>query len=249
MEEELKKCLKSIRTRHMNGVYADDIERANKIIFDLIPKNAVVGTGDSTTINQIGIKKLLKKRGTKVLDCFDRKMVYSSFKEYNDVHSSLQKGSTLCDVFLTGTNAVTQDGKIVNVDATGNRTAGMFWGHPMSIIVIGKNKIVKDINEAFYRLRNIIAPNHLRIRSVELGGPQLKIPCVINGECNDCRSKDRMCNIFTIIEGKPYRTNITIIIVDEDLGLSWDNSWSQVRITNIINNYKSYVWIPKIIKN
>jgi hypothetical protein len=120
----------------------------------------------------------------------------------------------------------------------------MFWGHPTTIIVVGRNKIVKDLNEAFLRLRKVIAPNHIRIRAVELGGRQFETPCIVTGECNDCRVRDRLCNVFTIIEGKPIQTDITVIIIDEDLGLAWDESWSRERIAKTIENYKRFVWIP-----
>jgi hypothetical protein len=111
------------------------------------------------------------------------------------------------------------------VDAVGNRIAGIFWGHPVSIVVVGRNKIVKDLDEAFYRIKNIIAPNHVRIRSVELGGRNSKTPCAVTGECSDCRAIDRICNIFGVIEGKPLFTDLNVIIVNEDLGLGWDPSW------------------------
>jgi hypothetical protein len=159
----------------------------------------------------------------------------------------MSKAATLCDVFLTGTNAITQDGKLVNVDAVGNRVAGMFWGHPTSIIAVGANKIVKDLDEAFQRIRTIIAPMHFRLRT-ELGGRKRKIPCATTGECSDCRATDRGCNVFTIIEGKPYQTDITVVMVDQDLGLGWDPSWPQDRITKIIENYKKSVWVPLPIK-
>jgi hypothetical protein len=123
----------------------------------------------------------------------------------------------------------------------------MFWGHPLSIVAVGRNKIVKDLDEAFSRIRKIIAPNHLRIRSVELRGRKLKTPCVARGECNDCRAIDRGCNIFTIIEGKPFFTNLNIIIVNEDLGLGWDTSWPLDRIRKHIENYKKFVWVPEKI--
>jgi len=69
-------------------------------------------------------------------------------------------------------------------------------------------------------------------------------PCAKTGECTDCRSIDRICNVFTIIEGKPFRTQLTVVIVDEDLGLSWDTSWPQSPVSGIIEEYKRFVWIP-----
>lgn len=239
MDIQIKECLASLHSRHFNGIFAENSEDARQKILKLIPQEAVVGIGDSTTIRQTGIPKILRERGIKILDAFEPKD-----KESHEYHQRLVKEATVCDVFLTGTNAITRDGRLVNVDAAGNRVAGMFWGHPISIIVVGKNKIVKGLEEAFDRIRYIIAPNHIRIRSVELGGREFKTPCVTTGECNDCRATDRACNIFTIIEGKPFRTTLNVIIVNEDLGLSWEPSWPQERIAQIIENYKKFVWIP-----
>jgi len=120
----------------------------------------------------------------------------------------------------------------------------MFWGHSLSIVVVGRNKIVRDLDEAFHRVRNVIAPNHARIRSEELGGRKRSTPCVASGECSDCRATDRICNIFTVIEGKPRRTDLNVVIVNEDLGLGWDTSWPRDRVIKIIENYKEFVWIP-----
>jgi len=240
----IEEVLTSLRSRHINGFFSENAEDAKQKVMSLISQDAVVGIGDSTTAKQLGIVKALKERGTKVLDPFETK---KSKRGPNDAlrrHRNILKKATVSDVFLTGTNAITQDGKLVNVDAVGNRVAGMVWGHPTSIIVVGRNKIVKDLDEAFYRIRNTIAPNHARIRSVELGGKKSKTPCAVTGECSDCRAPDRICNIFTIIESKPFFTDLNVVIVNEDLGLGWDPSWPKDRITQIVQNYKKFVWVP-----
>jgi hypothetical protein len=103
-----------------------------------------------------------------------------------------------------------------------------------------KNKIVRDLDEPFYPVRNIIALKHVRIRSVELRGKKFRTPCVETGDCSDCKATDRACNIFTTIEGKPFFTSLNVVIVNEDLGLSWDPSWSQDCITQILENYKKF---------
>jgi len=242
MDEEIEATLRSLHARNLAGLYAENSEDAKNRILDLIPKDATVGVGDSTTVAQIRVKEELKKRGTTVLDGFDRKTAHNS-KDWK-LHDKLVQESTMCDVFLTGTNAVTQDGRLVNVDAAGNRVAGMFWGHPTTIIVVGRNKIAKNLDEASHRIRKVIAPSHIRIRAVDLGGRRVETPCVITGECSDCRVRDRMCNVFTTIEGKPRRTDIKVIIVNEDLGLSWNESWPRERIVKIVENYKRFVWIP-----
>jgi len=242
METQIEKTLAALRSRHMNGIYAEDSSEACQKILSLVPQGAVVGMGDSTGVRQIGVVQALLDRGTHVLNPFDIGLSDAT-PAAEERRQEIMKGATVCDVFLTGTNAITQDGRLVNVDAVGNRVAGMFWGHPTSIIVVGRNKIVKDLDEAFRRIRTIVAPKHFWLRT-ELGGRKRKIPCATTGECSDCRAIDRGCNVFTVIEGKPYHTEINVVIVNQDLGLGWDPSWPQDRITDIIENYRKSVWIP-----
>jgi len=244
MEAEIEKTLSSLRSRHISGIFAEDHGEANRKVLDLIPSEATVGIGDSTSMRQLGILPALRKRGTKILNPFEPKGGEISVDEFRKRNARVRRDATLCDVFLTGTNALTQDGRLVNLDATGNRVAGMFWGHPLSIVVVGKNKIVKDLEEALHRIRTLIAPTHFRIRCAELGGRKRETPCVTTGKCADCRATDRGCNIFTIIEGKPTQTNLNVILVNQDLGLGWDPSWPQERITGILESYRKLVWVP-----
>jgi hypothetical protein len=244
MNAQIKQILACLHSRHIKGVFAKNLKEGRQKILRLISPDAVVGIGDSTTIRQMKLPQALIERGTKVLDAFDPQREKMNPKAAREKHARIVKEATISDVFLTGTNAITHDGRLVNVDAVGNRVSGMVWGHPLSIIVVGKNKIVRDLEEAFHRVRNIIAPNHARIRSTELGGRKMKTPCIKTGKCADCRSVDRICNIFMTIEGKPFRTDLIVVVVNEDLGLSWDTSWPQSRIKRIIENYKKFVWLP-----
>ena len=244
MDAEIEKTLSSLRSRHINGIFAENHAEAIQKILALIPTEAILAIGDSTSMRQLGILQALRKRGTKILNPFEPKEAGVSAEEFRKRNAQVRRDATLCDVFLTGTNALTQDGRLVNLDATGNRVAGMFWGHPLSVVVVGKNKIVRNLEEAFQRIRNIIAPTHFRIRSAELGGRKRETPCVATGECTDCRAADRGCNIFTIIEGKPSQTNLNVILVNQDLGLGWDPSWPQERIARILDSYKQSVWVP-----
>lgn len=228
----------------MGGIFAEDIEEANRKILELIPLDAVVGIGDSTSMRQLGILDRLRERGTKILNPFEPKRVEVEINDYRRGRARIMKEATVCDAFLTGSNALTEDGKLVNVDAVGNRVAGMFWGHPLSILVVGRNKIVRSLDDAFERIRNTIAPTHFHIRTSELGGKKRAAPCVTTGKCSDCRSEDKGCNIFTIIEGKPAQTALHVILVNRDLGLGWDPSWPEERIAGILERYKKFVWIP-----
>lgn len=244
MEECIERTLAALRSRHIDGLFAADIPAANRKILELIPRDAVVGFGDSTAARQLGVLADLEARGTKVLNAFVPKGAGIDGEEFRQWRERIVREATLCDCFLTGTNALTEDGRLVNVDARGNRVAGMFWGHPLAIVVVGKNKIVPTLEEAFARIKHVIAPTHFRIRSGELGGRKRKTPCVATGVCGDCRSPERGCNITTIIEGRPAGTNLHVIIVDQDLGLGWDPSWPGERIAKIRAEYKKLVWLP-----
>ena len=243
MDIQIEQTLSALHSRHIKGFFAENHKEANRIVLSLIPKGASVGIGDSTAVRQLGLLQPIEAMGSKVWSPFEDREPHVDPEEYARWRRDVRKEATVCDVFLTGTNAITQDGRLVNVDATGNRVAGMVWGHPTSIIVVGRNKIVKDLDEAFHRIRNIIAPNHLRIRATELGGRKRNTPCMVTGECSDCKSIDRICNVFSIIEGKPSQTDIIVVILNQDVGLGWDPSWPQDRIEKIIENYKRFVFI------
>jgi len=124
-----------------------------------------------------------------------------------------RRQALLVDVFLTGSNAITECGKLVNLDMIGNRVAGITFGPKNVIIVVGRNKIVKGVEEAMKRVKNFAAPlNAIR-------HPGLKTPCVKTSYCMDCKSPDRICNTWAITEKSYPKGRIKVIIVNEDLGL------------------------------
>lgn len=235
MEERIKKTLKALKARNMRAWSVNDSEEARDLILDLIPHDAIVCVGDSSTVRQIAITKELERRGTKVINGFDPEMPARHSEKHLEVMFRMTIEATLGDVFLTGTNAVTQDGRLLNVDAAGNRVAGMIWGHPQVILVVGKNKIVRDLDEAFHRIKNVIAPEHIRRR----GG--LKPPCRVTGKCEGCIGKNRVCNVTTIIEGAPLFTEINVVVVNKDLGLGWDPSWPKEKIAEIGENHEEFM--------
>jgi hypothetical protein len=124
----------------------------------------------------------------------------------------LSRKALTSDVFVASTNALTEDGKLLNVDATGNRVAAMFFGPKKVIIVAGVNKIVKDIDAAEKRVREWAAPQNAKRLN-------RKTPCAETGVCADCRSPQRICNIYVTLAKRPSRTEVVVILVGENLGL------------------------------
>ena len=123
----------------------------------------------------------------------------------------LRRQALLADLYITGTNAVTEEGQLVNLDMYGNRTAAITFGPKHVIILVGRNKIVPDLEEAMWRIKNYAAPvNAMRLDK--------KTPCVKSGFCEDCMSPERICNIWTITEKSIPKGRIKIVLINEDLG-------------------------------
>ena len=223
INEDIEKVVKSLKANRFTHVeFVEDGSVAAKLVLDMIPQDAQVGIGGSTSIRQIGILEQLRKRGTVIINDAE-----SSEIAFDD----LMRRTLRSDVLLASSNAVTLDGKLVNIDGMGNRVAGMVFGPKKVILVIGKNKIVRDIDEAIDRIKNVIAPCHARYYGD-------KTPCATTGHCTDCNSPSRICRITTIIEKKPSSTDVVILLVGEDLGLGWDPDWTEERKERIASVYR-----------
>lgn len=238
---EIEVTLKALRTRGFDARFAPDRQSAREIVVGLVKENWIVGCGDSTTIRSLGIIEDLIDLGNRVLNPFFRPKIMRQ-KPAQLPLSIMKQTASGCDVFLASSNAVTMDGKLVNMDGGGMRVTGMIFGPLMSIIVAGRNKIVQNVDEAIYRVKNVVAPAHARYI-----GPDWGVPCAATGRCVEPETiclpgKSRICNITVILESKPAvpDTEWVVVLVDDDLGLGWDPAWSQERIDNIYKEYKKF---------
>lgn len=230
----MEETLKNLVANNFEAKLADNSNTVKKIVLNSISKNAIVGVGDSSTVRQIGIVEELEKRGIRVLNPFSREFTIDPAKTI--VRDDISRQIFSCDVLVSGTNAVTMDGKLVNIDAVGNRVASMIFGPKKVFITIGRNKIVKDVEDALYRIKNIIAPFHAKTK-------RFATPCAQTGKCSDCCAPKRICSVISIIEKRPWRTEVSVILVNEDLGLSWDETWPEDRILKIKSNYEKVTWV------
>ncbi|MBZ2175301.1 lactate utilization protein [Schnuerera sp. xch1] len=162
--------------------------------------NESVAFGGSMTLEELGLYEDLKNRGNKV---------YWHWK-VEDKKAELQKALN-ADIYLTSTNALTLDGKLINMDGTGNRVSSLLYGHKRVYVVVGRNKICKDYDQARERIKNVAAPMNTKRLNTDT-------PCRFTGKCNDCDSPERICNVEVIIHKNPSGTEINVFIIDEDLG-------------------------------
>jgi len=183
-------------------------QAANQIVLGtIIPQLNVktVSWGGSMTVVASGVYEALKQRtDLTVFDTYDRTV--SPEESMNRRRQALA-----ADLFVMGSNAVTETGTLVNLDMFGNRVAGLTFGPKNVIVLVGRNKIVDDIEEAMYRIKNYAAP----INAARL---DKKTPCVKTGYCDDCKSPDRICNTWTITEKSYPKGRIKVVLINEDLG-------------------------------
>jgi hypothetical protein len=238
MNGNLLSVCKKLEANRFSVFCMEDAKAAREQILRLIPKGSLVGVGDSVSLRQLGALEALQADGRVVIDLFSKEIseLTSAGEISMKKRTEIARMALNCEFFITGTNAVTEDGVLVNIDGYANRVAGMMFGPKNAVIVVGRNKIVKDVDEALYRIRNVIAPEHARIKWKDT-------PCAATGRCNDCRSPERLCSVTTIMERAPGYITIYVILVDEDLGLGWDEDWPEERIERIRESYASYTWL------
>lgn len=239
--EPIASTLNALKVKGFDARFAENKEAARKMVVDLVPPDWIVGCGDSATIRSLGVIQDLMDLGNRVFNPFAMPKVLREKPGATPFRVTKQTAQA-CDVFLSGCNAVTEDGKIVNIDGGGMRVTGQAFGSMISIVVIGRNKIVKDLDAALYRIKNVLAPAHGRTVGADWG-----IPCVATGKCIEpdqvCKGGlTRMCNIIVILEAQPNMrdTKIVPVLVDEDLGLGWDPAWPKERIDKIYAEYKKF---------
>ncbi len=221
-EERARIAVKQFRKRNINAQYVSSCRDARNTLLDMIPPGARVVRGDSVTIDQIGIVEELQKcRRNPVIYPLERKED-GSFAFTPEERNRKCREAFSADVFLSGSNAVTLDGKLVNTDGVGNRVAPMLYGPDKVIVVAGVNKLVRDVNEALLRIRNVAAPlnarRHFRKHRAEHFG---ELPCVKTGVCADCSNDWRICHYTVIIEGAMggNKDRINLVLVGEELGI------------------------------
>jgi hypothetical protein len=198
------KVVKALEARLFGAWYFDGIPEAAEKVFSLIPKEHVISWGGSMTAQALNLYGEAEKRGYKIIN---RDAAKSPEEKVE-----LMRQGLLCDTYLSGTNALSEDGILVNVDGNGNRVAAMCYGPRQVIIVTGINKVAKTLDDAVSRARNLAAPlNAQRF-------PDNKTPCIVNGACGNCKSANSICNQILITRLSRPAGRIKVIIIGEDLG-------------------------------
>jgi L-lactate utilization protein LutB len=202
-----RKTVDALKRNNFGAVYAADAAEACDAILEMIPEGATVGFGGSMTLQGIGLFERLQSGRYDLIN-----PPWKDGDLSREDRVAARKRALSADVFLTGTNAVTLDGKLVNTDATGNRVGGMLFGPKKTIVAVGVNKLVPTLDDALDRVTNVASPENAR----RLG---LDTPCTTGGECADCHSPRRICNATVILHRKTSALDMTVVMIGEELGL------------------------------
>jgi len=208
-ERRLNNCKRALENNNFGAFIAETPSDAQKVVIgQILPAMdiASVSWGDSLTLYSTGILQYFREKSEiNLIETFGEKIS-------RDESMQRRREAILADLFFTGTNAVVESGMLVNLDMIGNRVGGITFGPKFVVIMVGRNKIVSNLDEAIKRIKNLAAPAN----AIRHGK---KTPCVKTSYCMDCKSPDRICNIWTIHEKSHPKGRINVILINRDLGL------------------------------
>ena len=195
-----QKVIKGLESRNMTGYYAASREEAKELALSLIPEGSTVSMGGAMSAHEIGLIQALKEGNYHFID--------------RDTYEDKREAMLLAydaDVFLSSTNAMTEDGILVNIDGNSNRESAIAQGPRKVVFIVGMNKVCSDVDGAMKRARNVAAPTNAQRFGIST-------PCAKTGSCMNCKSPDTICCQFLITRFSRHKDRIHVILVNDMLG-------------------------------
>ena len=199
-DKRAKILVKNLQSRQFDAYYCETREEALAKALELIPKGATVGWGGATTAQQIGLLDALHSDDYHYID-----------RDLTPDRVQAMRECLLADVFVTGANALSLDGEMVNIDGMGNRVAAICYGPKSVVVIAGMNKVAQDLESAINRARTVAAPMNKQRFPTES-------PCLVTGSCADCKAPGCICNQIVITRNCRPAGRISFILVGEELG-------------------------------
>lgn len=202
----MHKLISAFSQNNINVFFVEDKYSLLRKVRELVGLSGLIAFAGSQTVIETGVRNYYMERRDryKIIDPYEKGLPPE--EAYDRRRQTL-----LADILITGSNAITKNGEIVNMDNQGNRVAGICFGPRKVIIIVGVNKIVENVVEARRRISQVAAPmNNKRLRTAN--------PCEATGKCENCRSPKRICRIYTVVNGQTIKGRLNIIVVNEKLG-------------------------------
>ncbi len=205
MNEQLEKVAGALRKRGFKAVCCATGAEARDYVMKEAEAARSVGFGGSVTVKSLGLVEAMAAAGKEILRHGDPSLTPERKAE-------VMRRELTCDLFLLSANALTLDGRLVNIDGNGNRVAASIFGPGKVVFVVGRNKLVDGgLDEAVARIKRCACPPNCRRLNKQT-------PCAATGECADCSSPDRICMVTVVMDRRPRATDVHVVLVDEDLG-------------------------------
>lgn len=202
-ERLAQKIIKNLQRRNFEAFYCPTAAEAVEKVSTLIPDGSSVTWGGSMTIRDMGLTEALHKRNLNVLD--------RDLATDRDEAQRIYREAFSTDFYLSGVNAISEDGVIVNIDGNGNRVAAITFGPKKVILVVGLNKVTQDVQSALARARSTASP-------INAARFDIKTPCQVDGICHNCNSPESICNYIHFMRNSHPAGRHTVVLVGEDLG-------------------------------
>ncbi|GAB6107124.1 lactate utilization protein [Fusibacter bizertensis] len=203
-ESRIKRTILNLAKNNMNGYHVANTKELKNLLANLVPENASVAVGGSMTLFETGIIDWIREQPYHFFDRYAEGITPAELKQ---VH----RNAFSANAYFCSSNAITERGELYNVDGSGNRVAAISYGPDKVFIILSANKIVKNIEEAVTRNREISAPaNNVRLNT--------GTPCTFTGSCSDCRSEGRICCSYSIIAHQRDKDRIHVIFIDGQYG-------------------------------
>ena len=203
-EKKIEKTINNLKKNNINGYYVKDNDELINIIKDIAKEGEVVSVVGSMSLFESKVIELLRSGRYEFLDRYKKDLTQEDIKE-------IYRKSFFADTYFASANAITEDGKIFNVDGNGNRVAAILYGPDKVVLIVGVNKIVKNIEQAVARNRAISGPANAKRLN-------LSTPCVKTGQCMECKSEERICCEYTVIKRQRNPKRMHVIFINDTLG-------------------------------
>lgn len=202
-EKLAQNVIKDLEKRNMEGYYFEDSKSCVEAIMNMIPKGSVVGWGGSQTLEESGMMAALKSSDLTLID----RTTAKTPEESREIFAK----TVMADYFFMSTNAITNNGILINIDGNANRVACLAHGPSHVIILVGRNKFTASVEAGIERVRNVASPaNAIRLKR--------NLPCGLTGSCHDCLSPDCFCNQIVVTRRGGHAGRIKVFLINEDLG-------------------------------
>ena len=203
-EKKIEKTINNLKKNNISGYYVKDNDELINLIKDIAKEGEVVSVGGSMSLFESKVIELLRSGRYEFLDRYKKDLTQEDIKE-------IYRKSFFADTYFASANAITEDGEIFNVDGNGNRVAAILYGPDKVVLIVGVNKIVKNIEQAVARNRAISGPANAKRLN-------LSTPCVKTGQCMECNIEDRICCEYTVIKRQRNPKRMHVIFINDTLG-------------------------------